>query len=399
MSTRPYLALLVLAASCAEPTEGTSEQGLSAAARRERAALIRDSAAEMGLYNAALLGGIAISETQLAHCASEVGFGCPGPDSPSCGGPILAGGADGPCDQMQGGLGMFQFDAGTYAQTVSTYGPSILTVEGNTAQAVSFVEERLDQDIAGVDGWLSAMAWLNKVPLVVGEAQTEQWAKFLASRYNGCCSTSATCISRGNGYRDNAIAIQNEFGSEFWRTSDRCTAVPADGIIDQRSACYLAAGDPRYWRREAVGYGDTAEWTNTTAAATAKNFAQWLIHVPAGHYRIEAYVTSGAAQKATYQIEHAGMTETISVDQRAATGWVMLGELDFAGSGDEHVTLGDNTGTAGEKLVFDAVRVTSLDGAPPDDTGGGDSSGCAAGGGAGVGVLGALALVLRRRRR
>ena len=34
------------------------------------------------------------------------------------GGPIIAGGADGPCADMQGGLGMFQFDAGTYQQTV-----------------------------------------------------------------------------------------------------------------------------------------------------------------------------------------------------------------------------------------------------------------------------------------
>ena len=393
--------LLLLASGCAEVGEGTTEQGLTQAQRIQRAALIRDSAAEMGLFNAALLGGIAISETNLAHCASELSFGCPGPASPSCGGePIIAGGADGPCADMQGGLGMFQFDAGTYAQTLAAYGPSILTVEGNTAQAVSFVAERLDQSITGVDGWLSAMSWMNNVPLVAGDPMSDQWGQFLACRYNGCCSGSATCRSRGDAYRDNAIDIYAEMGPEFWRTADRCTALPADGIIEQRSPCYVAAGDPRFWRREAVGHGDTSEWTNTTANAAAKNFAQWLIHVPAGRYRVEAYVTGGAATTAAYEIAHAGASDTIVVDQSTADGWVVLAEeVAFSGEGDEHVALGDNTGTAGQRLAFDAVRVTSLDGPPPDDMGDGSDGGCAAGGpGAGLGVLGALALLGRRRR-
>src|SRR5204862_1618294 len=131
-----------------------TEQELSDAVKRERLTLIRDSAAEMGLYNGALLAGVAQSETNLAHCFSEAGFACPGPASPSCGGmPIIAGGADGPCASMLGGLGMFQFDAGTYADTVSTYGDSILTIEGNTAQAVAFVVSKAELDVAGVDDW------------------------------------------------------------------------------------------------------------------------------------------------------------------------------------------------------------------------------------------------------
>src|SRR4051812_31866469 len=111
MSLRAVVVLAAVAGTtgCAVPDESTTEQGLTAAVRRERATLIRDSAAEMGMYNAALLGGIAISETNLAHCYSEASFACPGPDSPSCNGPVIAGGADGPCSDMQGGLGMFQF--------------------------------------------------------------------------------------------------------------------------------------------------------------------------------------------------------------------------------------------------------------------------------------------------
>ncbi len=398
---RAAVALGLLAGACAEPTaESTTESELSAAVRRERATLIRDSAAEMGMFNAALLGGIAISETGLAHCFSEVSFGCPGPDSPSCGGPIIAGGADGPCSDMQGGLGMFQFDSGTYAQTVATYGPTILTVEGNTAQAVNFVATRLDQDMASVSSWGTAMSYMNSVPLVAGDPKTEEWAKFLACRYNGCCSTSATCTSRAKGYRDNAIAIYAEFGGDFWRTADRCSALPEDGVIDQRSACYVAAGDPRYWREDAAGYGDTSEWTNSTAAAAAKNFGQWLfVNASPGRYRIEVFVTGGGATKAAYKVAHAGMTDIVTIDQTQTDGWTMLGEYDLAGTGDEHVELGDNTGTAMQKLVFDAVRITSLDGEPPPEPTGDDGGCSTAGGTTGAGLALVLAAVLRRRRR
>ena len=112
---------LLLVAACAESPLATDTSEITAAVRRERYGLIRDSAAEMGLYNAALMAGIATSETALAHCQSEATYACMGPASPSCGGgPIIAGAADGPCADMQGGLGMFQFDAGTYAQTLAT---------------------------------------------------------------------------------------------------------------------------------------------------------------------------------------------------------------------------------------------------------------------------------------
>lgn len=400
MSSRAVIAVCLVIPACAEPiTESAAQADLTASVRRERAGLIRDSAAEMGLFNAALLGGIAISETGLAHCFSEVSFGCPGPDSPSCGGgPIIAGGADGPCADMQGGLGMFQFDSGTYAQTVSTYGDSILTIEGNTAQAVNFVATRLQMDITGVSSWGTAMSYMNSVPLVAGDPTTEEWAKFLACRYNGCCSASATCVSRAKGYRDNAIAIYREFGADFWRTADRCAALPDDGVIDQRSNCYVAAGDPRFWRRETTGFSDSSEWTNSTTAATAKNYAQWLfVGAAPGRYAIEVYVSGGAATTAAYRVAHAGTTDVVTIDQSTVDGWVPLGEYELAGTGDEHVELGDNTGAAAQKLVFDAVRITSLDAPPPSDPGG--DGGCSTSSG-GAGLALGLALVgLGRRRR
>jgi hypothetical protein len=154
--------------ACAADPGASTGGGLSATTRHDRLALIRDTAAQMDLYNAALLDGIAMSKTNLTHCWSETTYACKEPDSPSCGGPIIAGSADGPCAAMQGGLGMFQFDAGTWADTVALYGDAILTVSGNTAQAVSFVVDQVTLDVPGVTGWLAAVDWMNHVPLVAG---------------------------------------------------------------------------------------------------------------------------------------------------------------------------------------------------------------------------------------
>ncbi len=394
--------VLCALAACASPGEGVVEQpALTQQQRHDRLALIRDSAREVGVFNASLIGGIAISETNLAHCYDEVSFGCPGPASPSCGGgPVIAGGADGPCSDMQGGLGMFQFDAGTYAQTIATYGDAILTVEGNTAQVVAFLVERMKQSVDGITDWMSAVEYINAIPLTAGNPVTDAWGSFLACRYNGCCSQSATCITRGNKYRDNGIALFEEMGADFWHTSDACRELPADGVIDTRAACYLAGGDPRYWHRETTGYADSSEWTNTTANAAPANFARWYVPpIGAARIRIEAYVDGGEATAATYSIVHAGATDSVMIDQSTSSGFVLLGELDVAGDGTEYVQLGDNTGAAGQKLVVDAVRMTVLDGGemPPPS---GDDGGCGVGGGQGVAAgLASLAMALVRRRR
>jgi hypothetical protein len=385
-----------------EPSQNVVEQpALTTEQRHQRLMLIRDSAREVGVYNAALIGGIAISETNLAHCYDEVSFGCPGPASPSCGGgPVIAGGADGPCSDMQGGLGMFQFDAGTYAQTIATYGEQILTVEGNTAQVVAFLVERMKQSIDGVDDWMSAVDYINAIPLASGNPVTDGWGAFLACRYNGCCSQTQTCITRGNKYRDNGIDLYGEMGADFWHTSDACSQLPADGVIDTRSECYLAGGDPRFWHREASGYGDTSEWTNTTANAAPSNFARWKVPpIGPARLRIEAYADGGEATAATYSIVHAGATDAVAIDQSMSSGFVQLAEIDVAGDGSEYVQLGDNTGMPGQKLVVDAVRMTVLDGGEMMPPKSGDDGGCNTGGGRGLGVGGLVVALLWRRRR
>ncbi|MBT8495775.1 MAG: hypothetical protein KJO07_22220, partial [Deltaproteobacteria bacterium] len=92
------LALTVMGCAADEPLDvGKTVQLLSPEVELERVTAIRDVSAGMGLTNAALLAGIAKSETDLIHCWSEATWACQGPDSPSCGGgPVIAGAADGP---------------------------------------------------------------------------------------------------------------------------------------------------------------------------------------------------------------------------------------------------------------------------------------------------------------
>jgi MYXO-CTERM domain-containing protein len=244
---------------------------------------------------------------------------------------------------------------------------------------------------------------MNGVPIVAGDPVMEQWAALLACRYNGCCTTSATCKTRAQGYRDNAITAYTDQGGEFWHTSDRCAALPADGVIDQRSTCYVAAGDPRYWRRETIGYAASLEWTYTTDSAAPANFAEWLVHAPAGRYHVDVHLDGGMfgrAKQAKYQIAHAGAVDTVTVDQTSASGFVTLGEFEFAGTGDEHVLLGNNTGepaATNTKIAFDAVRVLPLDG--PMEPAPSAGCGCATDGGADASIAIVIAAGLRAGRR
>jgi hypothetical protein len=165
LTTRPILhsvawLLAITATGCAVPaTDDTDDPDgvadttseLSAAARRTRAGAIRDVAARSGVTNGALLAGVAQVETGLAHCWSEATWNCKGPQSSFCGGPVVAGSFDGACSAQQGGLGMFQFDGGTYAQTLARDGAGILDLDGNISHAVDFLANIVIRDVSGVN--------------------------------------------------------------------------------------------------------------------------------------------------------------------------------------------------------------------------------------------------------
>ncbi|HEY4239347.1 MAG TPA: hypothetical protein VGM88_06000 [Kofleriaceae bacterium] len=216
------IAFLLLAACSLDA--GPPGPHVDPAVRRQRVEVVRDTAARLGLHNAALLAGVAMAETGLAHCAAESPHACPGPVSAACGGgAVIAGAADGPCAAKQGGLGLFQFDAGTYEQTIARYGERILTVDGSAEAAVEFFVEKAKLDIPAARDRASALAWLDAIPMDAKAPQMVAWAQLMACRYNGCCTTSSTCTARAAGYRDHAIAIYREYGPAFWAEPARQT--------------------------------------------------------------------------------------------------------------------------------------------------------------------------------
>jgi FG-GAP-like repeat/Tachylectin len=205
---------------CALPSDDVTdhESELSGAARKPRSEAIRDIAASRGLGNGVLLAGIAQVETGLSHCWSEATWACQGPFSSYCGGPVIAGAGDGPCSAQQGGLGMFQFDGGTYAQTLARDGQGILQLDGNIAHAVDFVAGIVRQEVAGVNSNADAIAWMNSVPVVQGNARFNQWTAILACRYNGRCSGTSGA-QQAALYGNATLAALGEFGAGFWQVT------------------------------------------------------------------------------------------------------------------------------------------------------------------------------------
>lgn len=187
-----------------------------------------------------------------------------------------------------------------------------------------------------------------------------------------------------------------------------CVLIPPGGAeLDDTSPCFAAGGPASTLRIiEGAGIGDRLVWTKTTDGPRPGNFAQWtLAFAEAGTYRLEVSTPAAFAQstRARYEVRAAGAMHPVVLDQSAADGWQTLGDFAFAEGGDQHVELDDNTGEAdGAQLVFDAIRVTRLDGPPPppelEDTD--DDGGCSTSAGRGSsGMCVALALMLVRRRR
>jgi len=237
--------VLVMGACLGEPEPGdfaAAESNLTAAQRRTRAGQIRDAASANGMTQGYLLAGIADAETNMSQCWSELTWACQGPTSPDCGGPVVAGAGDGPCPDMQGGLGMFQFDSGTYSQTLAAHGDGILTVAGNTAAAVEFVIAMVIRSahISGVDTRDQAIAWLNAVR--VGNGQWDAWITTVTHYYNGCAPGASCFASRYASYRDHTANVYNEMGASFWATATYGAAFSAQSFPYASDPFMLTAG-------------------------------------------------------------------------------------------------------------------------------------------------------------
>jgi len=243
-----YLAVTLLAACVGDPPTNppSHNSDLSSNAKLPRYTGIRDAAKARGMSNAYLLAGIANDETGLAMCWSEATWACQGPASPDCGGgPVIAGAADGPCSAQQGGLGMFQFDAGTFTDTLNKYSSDVLTVAGQTSHAIDYATWMVKVSAYTTDAETDdkARAWINRFD-PNNAALVDQWISTVVRYYNGCQPGWSCWSDRYQTYSDGFhLAIDEPGGVAFWgagTTGTTCgSSPPVVGVIEQK---YLALG-------------------------------------------------------------------------------------------------------------------------------------------------------------
>lgn len=217
------------------------------------------------------------------------------------------------------------------------------------------------------------------------------WVRWDMHQYSSTGSTAGIVgdvdQNTFNGSLDDLIGLGGE--------APPCGVIGPDGAtIDNGASCYQLHGSADYWRDEAAGVGGSLVWTNATEFDDPSNYAVWRLWFDeAGEYEVEAHIEPQYAQseQAVYAVSHAAGSDDVLVDQSASDGWVSLGTYDFDAATDHQVRLDDNTGEANAdeiQIVFDALRVTRIDGGggesgavdesggepPGDDDAGGASS-------------------------
>jgi hypothetical protein len=111
---------------------------------------------------------------------------------------VLAGSGDGPCWTEAGGIGMFQFDAGNYDQTLAHYGHGILDVAGNIDAGIDVIihKVRVCQHTSGqATSDQKAIDFINSA--TPGTPNYEAYISSMASCYNGCQPGSTNCSHQG----------------------------------------------------------------------------------------------------------------------------------------------------------------------------------------------------------
>ena len=240
----PLAVCLFLSALACDPGGPTFEvaeatSALSASERRDRAGRIRDLYAAQGITSAWLAAGLADAETMMTHCRNgETPYwernGCSGPHSDYCGGPVLAGAGDGPCADREGGLGMFQFDAGDYDETLARDGRHVLDLDGNIRQSIVFVLDMIRRSpyTRGIRSREDAVRWMNAIDSP-SHPEFDNWVKTVTHLYNGCRPGWSCYSERYARYRDFARNMHGEMGASFWNAGAPAGTID-EGAVDPR---------------------------------------------------------------------------------------------------------------------------------------------------------------------
>ncbi|MBN1433172.1 hypothetical protein JW921_00315 [Candidatus Fermentibacterales bacterium] len=154
---------------------------------------------------------------------------------------------------------------------------------------------------------------------------------------------------------------------ELWQAIEDTFGEPAlpDDRTDNLESTFTLRGPEAYWHYTGTGDMLSHFYTFSVASGPDVNWASWrfTLEDSTGACWLEAMVNDGAtAGSAFYRVHHAGGCDTVPVDQSAWQGqWVSLGGP-YRVQGELEVELGDATGVSGERITFDAVRLSWLTG-------------------------------------
>lgn len=112
---------------------------------------------------------------------------------------------------------MFQFDSGTYSQTLAHYGDSILTVDGNVTAGISFIINRFGFGCATTPTFsndAAVLSWINGI--APGSADWNTWMSAAAACYNGCVPPRCDQSSEAENYLASTNALLSALGVSYW---------------------------------------------------------------------------------------------------------------------------------------------------------------------------------------
>ena len=119
---------------------------------------------------------------------------------------------------------MFQFDGGTYSQTVAQYGRDVLTINGQVSLAVDFVLRIVKSSAYTTNAETDdkARAWIDHFD-PNNAALRDQWIKTVVQYYNGCQPSWSCWNDRYRTYSDGyRLAIDEPGGLGFWTGGTHC---------------------------------------------------------------------------------------------------------------------------------------------------------------------------------
>ena len=155
--------------------------------------------------------------------------------------------------------------------------------------------------------------------------------------------------------------------TELWDELEECFGEPAvnDMITDNLEDSFQLHGPSAYWHPYTEnGQYHTFFYTGSISSGPDVSWAQWNFHLPdsTASYYLDTYVPSTGTADVTYHILHGTEEDSVTVDQSAFSDqWVSLGGP-YPSANGLSVTVGDNTGTAGQRIVIDAVRFSESTG-------------------------------------